>query len=160
MKDAPRLSPDGKAVLSARIGVAMTAADHANTEWLRGIVVNEGWPKISAVGQPASDAAWLLVQHADADPAFQLQALRLMEPLLASGEINPRNYAYLYDRVMLKLTGKQRYATQFTCKSGKRVPQPLEQEEAVDRLRAQAKLEPYRGALARMDQTYGACARS
>jgi hypothetical protein len=35
-----------------------------------------------------------------------------MEPLVAQGEVTKQNYAYLYDRIMLKLAGKQRYATQ------------------------------------------------
>jgi beta-glucosidase len=46
-----------------------------------------------------------LVQHADDDPVFQLKMLRLMEPLAAGGQVSPRNYALLYDRVMLQMVG-------------------------------------------------------
>ena len=76
---------------------------------------------------------------------------------MAKGDVAKGDYAYLYDRVMLKITGKQRYATQATCDNGKRVPQPLEDEKAVDRLRADVGLAPVAGYLAAMDQTYGRC---
>jgi hypothetical protein len=121
----------------------MAKVDFDNTEWLKRHVADKGWPKYSEVGEKASNAAWLLAQHADHDPLFQLRALRLMEPLLAGKEVSPRNYAYLYDRVMLKLAGKQRYATQLTCENGERIAQPLEDAERVDELRAEVGLEPF-----------------
>ncbi|WP_206185904.1 DUF6624 domain-containing protein [Sphingosinicella sp. BN140058] len=157
MKDAPALTPDARAIVVARIGIALSKRDHDNTEWLKAIVSEQGWPRISEVGEPASQQAWLLVQHADADPAFQLQALRLMEPLVATGEVGKRNYAYLYDRVMLKITGKQRFATQAMCRAGKRLPQPVEDEKAVDRLRAEFELDPLPSYLAGMNKTFGEC---
>ena len=157
LKNAPPLSPDVKAIVIARIGAALAERDQANTEWLKAIVAKQGWPKISEVGEPASGQAWLLVQHADADPAFQLQALRLMEPLLAKGEVTKPNYAYLYDRVMLKIVGKQRYATQATCEAGKLVPQPLEDEAAVPRLRAEAQLEPLETYMDQLRAVAGGC---
>lgn len=133
--DGPSMTATGAAIFRARMGAAMAAHDQVNTEWLKGIVAERGWPKLSEVGPEASSAAWLLVQHADADPVFQLQALRLMEPLVAEGEVSKQNYAYLYDRVMLKLAGKQRYATQVMCDASGRRPLALEDEANVDRLR-------------------------
>jgi hypothetical protein len=135
--DFPELSPLGRAIFQSRIGLAMGEYDDANTQWLKGVVAERGWPKISDVGEHASMNAWLLVQHADADPVFQVRALRLMEPLVAQGEVSKQNYAYLYDRVMLKLAGKQRYGTQMHCRDERLVPQPLEDEATVNRLRAE-----------------------
>ena len=133
----PELSPTGRAIVQAQLGLAMSARDHANAEWLKSVVAEHGWPTISQVGAEASSNAWLLVQHADHDPVFQLQALRLMEPLVATGEVSKQNFAYLYDRIMLKFTGKQRYATQVMCVGGVRQPQPLEDEANVERLRSE-----------------------
>jgi hypothetical protein len=65
-----------------------------------------------------------------------------MEPLLATREVSAGDYAYLYDRITLKLTGKQRYATQFRCSEGKMQPRPLEQPDQVDELRAAMQLPP------------------
>src|SRR3546814_20659268 len=90
------------------LGWTMVAGeDRKNREKLRGYMAEKGWPTISAVGEKASHAAWLLAQHADDDPALQVRALRLMEPLATAGEASKSNYAYLYDRVMLKMAGKQ-----------------------------------------------------
>lgn len=157
MKDAPPLTPEVKAIAMARLGAALAQRDRANTRWLQEAVAKQGWPKISQVGEPAAMQAWLLVQHADADPAFQLQALRLMEPLVVIGEASKRNYAYLYDRVMLKLTGKQRYATQVTCEKGRRAPLPLEDDKAVPRRRAETGLAPFAEYLAQMREVAGDC---
>ena len=81
-----------------------------------------------------------------------------METLLQTQNVSAKDYAYLYDRIMLKLVGKQRYATQFECKDGTRAPQPLEADIAsVDRYRAAAKIETVAENVARMERTYGAC---
>jgi hypothetical protein len=155
--DAPPLTLLGKAIVQSMIGRAMARHDHDNTEWLKGVVAEHGWPRISEVGKEAAGKAWLLVQHADADPLFQLQALRLMEPLVAKGEVSQQNYAYLYDRVMLKLAGKQRYGTQATCIEGRFRPQSLEDEARLDELRAEVGLDPEAKYLAMMDEMYGHC---
>jgi len=138
----PQMSEQARAVFNTLAIGELARVDFENTQWLKAHVVEKGWPKYSEVGEKAANAAWLLVQHADHDPAFQLQVLRLMEPLLASKEVSPGDYAYLYDRIMLKLTGKQRYATQFWCKDGKMQPRPLEQLDKVDELRAAMGLGP------------------
>ena len=154
MTRAPALSADVRAMVMSMLWAETVRRDRANTEWLKKIVAAEGWPKRSGVGAPASEQAWLLVQHADHDPLFQLQVLRLMEPMLASGEVSKRNHAYLYDRVMLKLAGKQRYGTQAHCDKGKLVPRPLEDEARVAQLRTTADLEPLDDYIAMM-RTHG-----
>lgn len=157
MSDVPQLSPEELKFFQSRIGMEIAVLDQENTEWLKGVVAKQGWPKISVVGQRAANEAWLLAQHADHDPVFQLQMLRLMEPLLATGEVSKSNYAYLYDRIMLKLTGKQRYATQMTCQAGKRVPSPLEDDKTVDRLRAEMGMDPLAKYMKQMDELVGIC---
>lgn len=137
--------------------------DRKNSEWLRTYLAAKGWPTISVVGDAASNAAWLLVQHADHDPALQLEALRLMEPLAKAGEASKGNYAYLYDRIMLKLSGKQRYATQFAgCEAGEplRLLRPMEEADPVriDALRAEMGLGPLADYRAQMDRSFGKCA--
>jgi hypothetical protein len=136
--DTIPLEPDVKAALVRRLGNATAIEDGKNTEMLKALVSEQGWPTIGRVGSVPSHSAWLLVQHADHDPAFQLRALRMMEPLAAKGEVRPANYAYLYDRVMLKIVGKQRYATQVMCDGGKRVPRPL--EDGIDAEAERAKM--------------------
>jgi hypothetical protein len=151
---APPLSHDAQAIAKARIIVATAERDHANTEWLEAVVAKQGWPTISKVGKSASNQAWLLVQHADADPAFQLRALRLMEPLVPKGEVAKPNYALLYDRVMLKLVGKQRYGSQMTCENGVWQPLPLEDPARVDQLRAALGMESMAENMQRITRDY------
>ena len=155
--DAPKLSSAGQAVLQSRIMAAMAGRDYANTEWLKDVIAEHGWPTISQVGEEAAGDAWLIVQHADHDPVFQLHVLRLMKPLVAQREVSQQNYAYLYDRVMLKLAGKQRYGTQAACIGGDLKPQALENEAALDKLRSEVGLGPEADYLSRMDEYRRAC---
>jgi hypothetical protein len=154
---APSLTPGVRAIVLSRISAAILRADHENTEYLKRIVAAQGWPERKAVGDPAAHQAWLLAQHADADPPFQLKALRLMEPMVTSGGVHRRDYAYLYDRVMLKLVGKQRYGTQMTCKAGVRLPRPLENEPDLARLRREAELDPMADYMKQMQDVIGSC---
>jgi hypothetical protein len=132
---------------AARLGFALKCA----------AVAQHGWPTKSAYGEPPAFQAWLLAQHADHDPLLQLEVLRLMEPLAERGEVSKSNHAFLHDRIMLKLTGEQRYGTQVHCVDGKRRPRPLEDEAALDGLRAGAGLEPEADYLAAMDRLFGPC---
>jgi hypothetical protein len=49
---------------------AMQAIDAENLPWLKRVIAEVGWPGKSLVGDEGASAAWLLVQHADQDPAF------------------------------------------------------------------------------------------
>jgi hypothetical protein len=147
---APPLDPEATRVLSDLFWPDIRRQDHKNTSWLKAEIARHGWPTISKVGKLASNHAWLLAQHADDDPLFQLKVLRLMEPLIAKGEIDKGSYGLLYDRVMLPLTGKQRYGSQFTCDDKGWHPLPLEDEAHVDARRKALGMKPiadYRAAL-------------
>lgn len=139
----PLLTDQQRPVFSMLNSMEAARLDRANTKWLKKVVAENGWPTKSVVGEDASHKSWLLAQHSDHDPVFQLDVLRLMEPLVEVEEVSKRDYAYLYDRVMLKLVGTQRYATQVTCEKGKRVWQPLENSEQLAALRASIGLEPF-----------------
>lgn len=142
LPQADLLSGDASTALTMLLSFEIGKRDIENTAYLRRHVGENGWPSISRVGKEASNAAWLLVQHADFSPQLQIEALRLMEPLLEAGDISRSNYAYLYDRVQVALSRPQRYGTQFYCADGKMKPLPLEDEAAVDRLRAEMELTP------------------
>ncbi len=149
--------PEARAALMRRVGHAVTVTDLDNTRMLKAHITEHGWPTIERVGALASHKAWLLVQHADHDPAFQLRALRMMEPLAAKGGIRAANYAYLYDRVMLKLTGRQRFSTQIMCEGGKRVPRPIEDGIDPNLERTKMGLGPLSDYVAGMNKHYAPC---
>src|SRR5262249_24761475 len=66
-------------------------------------------------GEKADLQAWVLVQHADRDRAFQQEVLAILSTLYASGETSADNYANLYDRVAHNSGKPQRYGTQGGC---------------------------------------------
>ena len=102
--------------------------DAKATARMKEIVAKHGWPGKSLVGDDGANTAWLLVQHADKDPAFQKQCLALLEKAYPAKEAREIDYAYLYDRVAVAESRPQRYGTQF--KDGK--PQPIEDAANVD----------------------------
>lgn len=113
-----------------------------NASMLKTLVNAEGWPTQSRYSRRTAADAWVIVQHADHDPAFQARILGMMEPLAKKGEVDRESFAYLSDRVMVKLDGRQRYGTQFLCVGGRYEAAPLEKPDQVDRLRSELKMAP------------------
>lgn len=87
-----------------------------NTERLKEIINEYGWPGISLVGEDGSNAAWLLVQHSDHDLEFQKQALELLKQAVEKEDASKRNLAYLIDRVRVHSGQPQLFGTQFEKK--------------------------------------------
>ena len=92
----------------------MREVDRSSTARMKEAVAKHGWPGKSIVGVDGANAAWLLVQHADADLAFQKECLGKMEPLVKTGEVTGKDYAYLFDRVAVAEGRAQRYGTQLS----------------------------------------------
>lgn len=113
-----------------------------NTERMKQIVAEIGWPSKSLVGSQASHMAWLLVQHSDHEPLFQEQCLNMMKDL-PNGEVTPVDIAYLEDRVRVNTGKPQLYGTQFyeDKEAGYYGPRPIEDPEHVDERRASLGLE-------------------
>ena len=100
------------------------------------IVTEFGWPTPDMVGTDASQAAWIVVQHADNDKEFQYRMLKIMRPLALEGKINPANYAYLYDRTHRP----QLYGTQGKCDGTDFTPFPIQDIEDIDNRRREMKM--------------------
>lgn len=125
------------------LAAQMSEADRRHTARLRQMVAAHGWPGTSLVGEDGAHAAWLLVQHADHDPAFQQECLDRMTAA-GPGEVNRKNVAYLVDRVRVNTSQPQRYGTQFwTDADGVFGPRPMEDAERVDELRSEMGLSPF-----------------
>jgi len=144
-------SEDGEIVLTdpaaMKAVMDMQAADRAHTERLKKIVAEHGWPTISMVGKDGSHAAWLLVQHATHDMEFMEDALERFSPLVEAGEVSPKNYAYLHDRVQMHNDRPQRYGTQFLQIEIDGVTHagvwPMEEPQRVDEFRRAVGLGPF-----------------
>ena len=134
----------------------MRTIDTANTERVRTIVRQYGWPGPELVGQDGTDAAFMLVQHADL--AFQKEILPLVEKAYRGGRLSGQNYALLLDRVLVGEGKPQVYGTQAKpmgqWKDKEPVLQPIEDEAHVDKRRAEVGLMPLADYVKFLKQLY------
>jgi len=145
----------GESVDSA-FSARMAAIDSANTTWLKDVVARRGWPGRSLVGADASNAAFLIVQHAVQDSAFQARALALMERGVPTGEVSGSDVAMLADRVAVHRGQLQRYGTQAKLLNGRIVLEPIADSAHVDQRRAAIGLPPLRQYVRALDSLYTA----
>lgn len=106
--------------------------DSNNTAWAKQVLEEHGWPGSDLVGTDGSGSFFLLVQHADADPAFQMRALDLMQAAVERGQASAGQMTYLTDRILTGADEPQRYGTQLRLVDGKVVPFPIEDSGNVD----------------------------
>ena len=119
------------------------AIDRRNTARMAQIVAKHGWPGKSLVGEDGSEAAFLLVQHADQAKAFQKRCLPLLKTAADRGEARKKDWAYLTDRVLLGEGKPQIYGTGFQPNAnGELVPLPIYDEANVDARRKSVGLPP------------------
>ena len=136
-----------------KLAADVAAIDKRTAKRMHEIVTKYGWPGKSLVGEDGANAAWLLVQHADKDLAFQKDVLAKMEPMAKTEEVSPSDYGYLWDRVAVAEHRPQRYGTQF---DKNQEPQPMEDEAHVDERRASIGLPSMAQYRAQMRKMYGA----
>lgn len=127
--------------------------DKRNTERMKDIVENNGWPTVSKVGSEVSRMSWLLVQHADHDVEFQKKCLALMQSE-SEGEISKIDAAYLEDRVRVNEGRLQLYGTQFFGEGEAYGPRPIEDVEHVDERRKELGLDSMEDYKKRLIEKY------
>ncbi|GAB3799344.1 hypothetical protein GCM10028819_22460 [Spirosoma humi] len=84
-----------------------------NARRLQEIMAQIGWPAQEQVGEDASQAAWLIVQHAISLPSLMKSALALMNEQKKTRTIDPVSLAFLSDRIAMYENRPQSYGTQF-----------------------------------------------
>lgn len=113
--------------------------DKRNTNWLKKVIAQYGWPTISLVGKRASHGAWLLAQHADHDLLFQKKVSKLLKEIYSKNtkEIKSANIVYLIDRVSVHEKKPQIFGTQFIRKNEKEKfkPFPIKDRKNVNKRR-------------------------
>jgi hypothetical protein len=115
----------------------METVHRENAAALREFISMIGWPTKSKVGEEASEAAWLIVQHSIGEPDFMKECLGLMEESIE--DINPQNLAYLYDRICYFEGRPQKYGTQYDDNG----LYPVEDKNETNVLRQKLNLEPH-----------------
>ncbi|GEN73928.1 DUF6624 domain-containing protein [Chryseobacterium lathyri] len=131
-----KLASEGK--LSGGYHPEMEQIHRQNAEKLREIIRKIGFPTISKVGDKASEAAWLIIQHSISEPAFMKECYKMM--IENKSGVNPLNIAYLHDRIQVFQSKPQKYGTQLT---EERLPYPVENKNKLNEERLKVNLKPF-----------------
>jgi len=122
----------------------MISIDAENTAWMKTIVEKYGWPGPELVGKDGTEAAFLLVQHAE--HGFQKEMLPLVRDAYRANKLKGEDYALLLDRVLVGDGKPPVYGTQAKSidkwNGHEPVFDPIEDEANVDRRRAEVGLPP------------------
>lgn len=113
-----------------------------NLKLVSDILDKYGWLGADKVGQYASNAFFLTIQHNDLKT--QLKYLPLMKKAVKEGKTNSGDVAMLEDRMAIKQGFKQRYGTQVPPSPITKKPMvwPIQNPEKVDELRKEIEFPP------------------
>ncbi len=131
----------------------MEALHIKNAERLQEIIDEIGFPSSEKVGKDASDAAWLVIQHAISRPSIMKSYASLLKSEISLDEEkwHPHMqdlqlaiyYAYLSDRIAVLADQPQHYGTQHDWdKDGYMSPQPSIAPDLVRENRKRLDLRP------------------
>lgn len=137
--------------------VKVMAVDAENLRQLKPIIERGGFPAPGRVAADGVDAAFILVQHADSDPAFQARVLPQLEALGKHRQVSGEQVAMLTDRVLRNEDLPQRYGTQFMSDDtsvGMKL-QPIEDIDHVDARRRDMGLPPLSDYACVLSAVYG-----
>jgi hypothetical protein len=132
----------------------MMRVDSGHTARLGEIVAAHGWPGPSLVGEKASNAAFLIVQHSPSE-AFRKEMLDLMRAAAVVGEARLSDVALLTDRVLTGDGEPQLYGTQFHIVDGELVPYPIAEPETLEQRRADMGLTSMADYVKALSKMYG-----
>jgi hypothetical protein len=134
----------------------MQAVHDAHAARLTAIMDVVGWPGEPQVGRDGAEAAWLIVQHAIAQPALQRRALVAFQGAVARGDAPALQAAMLEDRIRTLEGRLQRYGTQLDWDAqGVLNPLPIEDPAGLDARRRSVGLGPLEATLATQRRVAG-----
>jgi hypothetical protein len=91
----------------------MKELHNRNAVTLNEIIDTIGYPTIDKVGKEANEATWLIIQHSIGQPEFMKKCLKLLGVAVSENKANPKNLAFLTDRIAVFESKPQLYGTQF-----------------------------------------------
>ncbi len=121
----------------------MERVHHRNALRLHVIIESVGWPGTDLVGSDGAEAAWLILQHAIAEPDLMRRTLPLLQAAAREGQASPRHVALLEDRIRFFEGRPQRYGTHFDWDAeGNLSPCAMEDPRRVNKRRRAVGLAP------------------
>ncbi|WDF55869.1 DUF6624 domain-containing protein [Mucilaginibacter sp. KACC 22063] len=125
-----------KGKLSDGYDSAMEELHNCNAKILNDLIDQIGYPTEDKVGKEASEAAWLVIQHAIGQPAFMRKCRELLQKAVDENKAAPINLAYLSDRIAVFEEQPQLYGTQFDWdENGELTPNPFDDLTRVNQRR-------------------------
>ncbi|MDW3652712.1 MAG: DUF6624 domain-containing protein [Bacteroidia bacterium] len=125
-----------KGLLAKGYHEEMKAVHDKNADVLGDILDEIGYPTIDKVGEEGSQAAWLVIQHAIGQPTFMKRCATLLEAAVKENQADPKNLAYLSDRIAIFEQKTQLYGTQFDWdEKGELSPQAFDDLAKVNQRR-------------------------
>lgn len=121
---------------------------------LKAIIAEHGWPTRKMVGANGVQAAFLILQHANRDAAFQKSMLPALKKSYETGDIRGNQIALLTDRILVGEGKPQLYGTQANMVDGKPVFNKIKDPENLDQRRAELGLQPHAKYKEFMSKTY------
>jgi hypothetical protein len=128
----------------------MEAMHRDNASELRALIARVGWPNEKLAGRDGAEAAWLVAQHAIAEPDFMRSCRALLEREVAAGQVPLWQYAYLDDRIRVFEGKPQRFGTQFELTPDGPSVCEVEDLNLLNKRREEAGLEPISARLRHM----------
>jgi hypothetical protein len=114
-----------------------------NSKRLEQLINEFGYPTKRKVGVEAASAAWTIVMHSISNPPFMKKILDLLKSPHYIDEIEPRELAYLEDRICTLGRKPQIYGTQFDWDENNLLsPSPIENLQKVNELRIALGMSP------------------
>lgn len=130
--------------LRARMWAPVENADKENTAYVRSLLGDRIWFDDETDGAGSQSAAWLIVQHADFDPAFQRDMLDRLGPMVSEGRIRRTEYAMLWDRVAVHEGRPQRFGSQLICEDDQLIARGgVEDIDRLDARRAEYEMQSW-----------------
>ena len=126
-------------------GSALLDINTENVDWLDARVEEiAAWPGLRLVGADATDAAWLLAQHADAANDRRRRWLPSLAHAVATGDADPRHLSSLTDRVAAVAGEPQRFGSLARLDANGNVEfvVPVDDDTSLDHRRAAIGLPP------------------
>lgn len=115
--DLNALPEDQRGAAQSALWAPVSAMDERLLAELLPLVPENGWFTPEEYGERASSAAFLIIQHSNAEQWRRF--VPVLEPLALAGKIDGQDYGLMYDRLAVTEGRPQRYGSQVTCRAGK-----------------------------------------
>lgn len=125
-----------KGSLSDGYNQEMEALHNDNAKELHLIMEKIGFPTSEKVGEEASSAAWIIIQHSVGQADFMKKSAELLEKAVKEKKADPLSLAYLTDRIAVLEGRPQLFGTQFDWdENGKMNPNQIDDISKVNQRR-------------------------